>query len=97
MSPHDASCEIFGYFRGMRRTYDARVIVEKEFYHNYKPGSILYLSATNDILLEFHQETIEIYNIRDNNYSERVDEVKRMSNLNVPAYFTNDFKKYMVF
>jgi hypothetical protein len=50
------------------------VIVEREFFHKYKPGSRVFLSSTNDVLLEFHQDTFQIYNIRDNNYSERVKE-----------------------
>jgi hypothetical protein len=79
------------------RVEENGVIVEREFFHNYKPGSRVFLSSTNDILLEFHQETIQIYNIRDNNYSERVDEAKKPSHLGVPVYFTQDFKRYMAF
>jgi hypothetical protein len=55
------------------------------------------LSSTNDIVLEFTSETIEIFNIRENGFTERVDEIKRMEGLNIPAYFTEDFKRYMDF
>lgn len=73
------------------------VIVEKEFYHNFKPGSQVYLGSSNEILLEFFEETIQIYHVRDNGYSDRLHEIPRMSNLTVPAYFNKDFKKYMLF
>ena len=43
------------------RVEENGVIVQKEFYHNYKPGSKVFLSSSNDILLEFHEEMIQIY------------------------------------
>lgn len=79
------------------RVGESGVLVEKEFYHNYKPGSLLFLSSTNDIVLEFSCETIEIFNIRENGFTERVDEIKRMEGLSVPTYFTDDFKRYITF
>jgi hypothetical protein len=79
------------------RVEESGVIIQKEFYHNYKPESTLFLSSTNDIILEFTSETIEIFHIRENGFTERVDEIKKMEGLQVPAYFTEDFKRYMEF
>jgi hypothetical protein len=45
------------------RVEEIGVIVERKFFHNYNPGFRVFLSSTKDILLEFYQETFQIYNI----------------------------------
>ena len=43
---------------------DTGVVIDKEFYHNYRPGSKLYLGQKNDVLLEFTEEIISVYQVK---------------------------------
>ena len=81
------------------RVQESGVIVEREFYHDYKPGATLFVGSANDILLEFTEDWINIYQIRNDNSTQFLDEVKRdmMANADVPAYFSPDFKRYLTF
>jgi hypothetical protein len=73
------------------------VVLIKEFYHNMKERSALFLSSNNEILLEFTKEDmIEIYQIRNNN-SLFVDEIKKIRGAHTPYYFSPDFKKFIQF
>ena len=69
----------------------------KEFYYNLKEGSRLFVSSDNDILLDFTPLRIEIRAIRHDGQTEFVDDLKRPDNLNVPAYFSADFKQFVMF
>lgn len=78
------------------RVLESGVIVMKEFQYNLKPGSKIYVSSDNDILLDFSKNKIEIRSIRNDGKTEFIDEVKRYPYLMVPAYFSDDFKKYII-
>ena len=58
------------------RVTSSGVIVLKEFHHKYKPGSKLYLSSTNDILLEFTADVINIHRIMNDSSTSYIDEIK---------------------
>lgn len=47
------------------------------------------------MLLDFNENRIEIRAIRNDGKTEFVDDLKRPNKLNVPAYFSEDFKKYI--
>lgn len=78
---------------------DNGVYVEKEFYHNYKPESVVYLGSQNDLLLEFTAEWINVYHIRDDKNTEFLDEIRRENQMmaETPIYFTENFRKYLSF
>jgi hypothetical protein len=73
------------------------VVLEKEFYHDYKPGSKLFVGSSNDVVLEFYQDFIDIYQIRNDNNTQFVQNIKRMCDVDVPCYFSSDFKRYIGF
>ena len=45
----------------------------REFYHNYKPGSKIFVGSQNDLVLEFTEEYINIHHIRRDGNTEFVD------------------------
>jgi hypothetical protein len=79
------------------RINENEVKLEKEFYHNYTPGSKVYLSKTNDIMLEFLDDTTNIYYIRNDGKTSFIKKNFKSFDLNIPIYFSNDFEKYIQF
>ena len=71
------------------------VKLEKEFYHNYIPGSKVYLSRTNDVMLEFIDDTTNIYYIRNDGKTSFITKNTKAFDLNIPIYFSNDFEMYI--
>lgn len=69
----------------------------KEFYYNLKEGSKLFVSRDNDILLDFTPHRIEIRSIRNDGQVDFIDDLKRPDHLWVPAFFSEDFKRYIKF
>lgn len=73
------------------------VIIIKEFEHKYQPGSKLFLSSDNNILLEFTKDLINIYIIKNDNHTNFLEEIKRPLGLSAPVYFSDDFKQVIQF
>jgi len=76
---------------------DRTAHIEKEFYHEPKSGSKLYISITNDILLEFNEDDVSVYQIKNNKTVIFIDDIKNFYRTDCPKYWSRDFKTYLNF
>lgn len=79
------------------KVHERGVIVEKEFRHKYKPGSTLFVSADNELLLEYNFEYISIYTISNDQKTHFLDDLKRPPSLYCPTNFSPDFSMVIQF
>lgn len=74
------------------------VVVLKEFTHAFKRGSKLYVSSSNEIVLEFfEQQDIVVYRILNDGTTWRHGQLKKPAGLDSPVYFSDDFLRVLQF
>lgn len=86
----------FNVFRKIR-VLPQGVVVLKQFYYTLREGSQIFVNSDNDILLDFSRHKIEIRAIRNDGLTDYIDDIQRPAHLDVPAYFSEDFKKVIKF
>lgn len=79
------------------RIHEDKVSVEKEFYHNSKAGSKLFVSQKNDLIVEFLADRCAISSIKNDNRTRYLTEFKMNLPVQSPVYFSKDFRRHICF
>ena len=79
------------------RIHEDKVSVEKEFYHNFKAGSKLFVSQRNDLIVEFLADRCTISSIKNDNRTRYLTEFKMNLPVQSPVYFSKDFRRHIRF
>lgn len=79
------------------RIHEDKVSIEKEFYHNFRAGSKLFVSQKNDLIVEFQSDRCTISCIKNDHKTRDLAEFKMSLPVQSPVYFSKDFRRHIRF